>query len=175
MCVIGNPLSLLPFKKKVVTRMNCQGQRKILLLKITWSIKCRATEPLKFAYVKCKWLKSRMILGYIPPKYKNVILSCIIYFTSKSYSQDPNFYGPPGSGSGISCTDPDLSNNKKKELRKSLISMFLGLLNNLLSLKTNVNVPKGSNKQNKFFYCRLKSRIRNTGFIIYLDNYLTSG
>ncbi len=50
----------------------------------------------------------------------------------------------------LGLPDPDLSSNKQKKI-KTLISTVLWHLNNLLSLKTDVNVPTVSKKQKKLW------------------------
>jgi hypothetical protein len=57
---------------------------------------------------------------------------------------DPEVVGPPGSESR------SFRQLKKQKIKKTLISTVLWLHNDLLSVKTDVNVPTGSNKQKKF-------------------------
>ncbi len=59
---------------------------------------------------------------------------------------DPYVFGPPGSVFIFTDPYPDPSINKQK-LRKTFFSTVLWLLNDLLSLKTDVNVPTVCNKQ----------------------------
>jgi hypothetical protein len=66
---------------------------------------------------------------------------------------DPEVFGPLGSRLVIICTDPDPAHiNKPKKFRKILISTGLGLLNDLLSLRTDVNAPTERSKQEDFFF-----------------------
>jgi len=64
---------------------------------------------------------------------------------------DPYVFGPPGSGSVIICTDPDLdqdtSINKQKSKKNLDFYHFFRLLIDFLSLKTDVTVPSKSNKR----------------------------
>jgi hypothetical protein len=53
---------------------------------------------------------------------------------------DPKVFGPPGSGSEPG-SGPGFSHHHAKQIRKTLISTFLCLLSDLLSLKTYLNVP----------------------------------
>ncbi len=57
----------------------------------------------------------------------------------------------PGSGSVIICTDPDLDPAPVPSVKKQKNLDKHGLLNDLLSLKTDVNLPTGSNKPRKNF------------------------
>ncbi len=60
--------------------------------------------------------------------------------------------GPPGSGSGsvIISTDPDPSITKQKFLLKTFIPTLLELFHDVLSLKTDGNVPTVNKKLKNF-------------------------
>ncbi len=76
------------------------------------------------------------------------------------------FFGPPGSGYVIIFTGPDLDPDPsiyKQKSRKTLISAILWLLFDVLSLKTDLNVPSESNKQNNFFFWHRVSQLRKAG------------
>jgi hypothetical protein len=70
-------------------------------------------------------------------------------------------FGPSGSGYIIICTDRDLDLDldpaqdtfiNKQKIRKSLEFCFFVTLNDLLSLKTDVNVPTVRNNQKTYFF-----------------------
>jgi hypothetical protein len=58
------------------------------------------------------------------------------------------FLGLPDSDPSLLCTDPDPSINKKKS-KKNLNFYYFMTSFRLLSIKTDVNVPSKSNKENK--------------------------